>query len=380
MAVGQLIGNAATWLGNTLVRAPLNYLGAGLQNVGLNSIGNAVTSLGGNLGQGIAELGMGNIGNSLKSLYTGADVALGGLLPGAQNVGSGYLASLYTSADKALGGKLPNFANGFGYSAPAATNSALASGAAGDGFLGSQDVYGKTFTDARLLDGTPIKFTPAGNLVTSLAPGASGLSGFMDKAMAGAKLAGAVGAVASLLNGGGSGGSNPTAGRTPASSRMGGALSASRAMSQPQSNSAPAGGGYYAGTGASGGISMGMTEAEKIEAVNDLIDRGYTLDQARAMVDPTAQAVMPGTGGAVDASSIDLFKAAQGSSEQLLNDLSNELNSLSETVNETADAVDAQEQAESGDTKEELIDALVGEGNIPVPLGGGKYSFNPVTF
>ena len=49
-----------------------------------------------------------------------------------------------------------------------------------DGFLRSQDVYGPQFTDARLLDGTPMKFSPTGKLLTSMAPPMSGFDKFMS--------------------------------------------------------------------------------------------------------------------------------------------------------------------------------------------------------
>jgi len=51
-------------------------------------------------------------GNALSGLYAGADKLVGGLLPGAQAFGDGYLANLYTGADKMVGGYLPNIGGG----------------------------------------------------------------------------------------------------------------------------------------------------------------------------------------------------------------------------------------------------------------------------
>lgn len=51
-------------------------------------------------------------GDALSGLYTGADKLVGGMLPGGQAFGDGYLANLYTGADKMAGGYLPNIGGG----------------------------------------------------------------------------------------------------------------------------------------------------------------------------------------------------------------------------------------------------------------------------
>lgn len=372
MAVQEILSTLVDKGTDYLIDVPLSYLQKGLGKIGLDTVGNVLVDSGKLIGGGIDKLalgltgqGVGNFGGGLSDLYTGVDTLVGGVLPRGQDFGAGYLGQMFGQG---------------------ATDGATK--ATSDGLLSSQDVYGKTFPDARLIDGTPIKFTQSGKLATSLAPKVTGANAFMDKAMAGAKLAGAIGTVASMFNGGGgSGGSNPTAGRAPASKRIeraGGALSASRRMSSPQANTPASAGGYGYGTGASGGISMGtgMTEAEKIEAFNSLVSSGVSPEEAKAMVergitDPTATVVMPGTGGTTDASSIDLFSSELSKDEELLNTFEDEVRNalaLRESVSETAEAVEAQEEAEGGDTKEEIVNALVGEDDASGDFGAGRYS------
>jgi hypothetical protein len=125
------IKQGASSLGN-LVSAGAGHLGNAVSNIPVvgNVVGDVVTGI----GSGVGNLVQGNIGQGLGNLYSAADTALGGMLPGA-SVGSfqpmniplsnpgggptGYLSSLYTGADKALGGYLPNFGSFSQYTSPA---------------------------------------------------------------------------------------------------------------------------------------------------------------------------------------------------------------------------------------------------------------------
>jgi hypothetical protein len=114
--LGNLVSTGAGKIGNLVSEIPI--------------VGNVVGDVVSHAGAGIGNLVSGNIGGGLGSLYTAADTALGGLLPGvsgAYNVPltaavgepTGYLSSLYTGADKALGGYLPNFGTFSQYTSPA---------------------------------------------------------------------------------------------------------------------------------------------------------------------------------------------------------------------------------------------------------------------
>lgn len=93
--LGSLLGNIASGVGKVA-----SGIGSTLSNAATN-VGNAFTSA-----------GAGNFGNALGSLYTGVDNLVGGILPGGQAFGQGYLGQLYTGADKMLGGYLPNIGGG----------------------------------------------------------------------------------------------------------------------------------------------------------------------------------------------------------------------------------------------------------------------------
>ena len=83
------LGSLGSWITNTAVPAATNFV--------TNTIPNAVGDL---------------ATNGLSGLYTGADKLLGGILPGGQAFGQGYLGQMYTGADKMLGGYLPNIGGG----------------------------------------------------------------------------------------------------------------------------------------------------------------------------------------------------------------------------------------------------------------------------
>jgi hypothetical protein len=88
----------------------------------------------------------------LQGLYTNADKLLGGILPGGQALGQGYLGQLYTGADKMLGGYLPNIgggaaSGGLGYSpqymaAQKAFNALPGPGGVGAGQVGTSFMGG----------------------------------------------------------------------------------------------------------------------------------------------------------------------------------------------------------------------------------------------
>lgn len=119
-SLGNLVSSGANSIGNLVSEIPV--------------VGNVVGDVVSGVGSGVGNLVQGNIGQGLGNLYTAADTALGGLLPGA-SVGSfqpmniplsnpgggpaGWLSNLYTGADKALGGYLPNFGSFSQYTSPA---------------------------------------------------------------------------------------------------------------------------------------------------------------------------------------------------------------------------------------------------------------------
>jgi hypothetical protein len=130
-SLGNLVSSGAGQLGNLVSEIPV--------------VGNVVGDVISHAGSGIGNLVSGNIGGGLGSLYTAADTALGGALPGiggAYNVplsaavgdSTGYLSSLYSGADKMLGGYLPNFGTFSQYTSPAqAAAQAAAAGQMGTG-------------------------------------------------------------------------------------------------------------------------------------------------------------------------------------------------------------------------------------------------------
>jgi len=334
MAVQEILSTLVDKGTDYLIDVPLSYLQKGLNTIGLGKVGNVLVNSGNLIGGGIDKLalgltgqGAGNFGGGLGDLYTGVDTLVGGVLPRGQDFGAGYLGQMFGQG---------------------ATDGATK--ATSDGLLSSQDVYGNTFTDARLMDGTPIKFTPSGKLATSLVPNATGLNGFIDKVKSGAKLASAVGTVARMLDGGGgsSGGTNPTTGRAPASQRIGGSLGAQRRMSYPQASFTTFDRGIPSQSVGGLALRPGIEMGDKDDKVAALIAQGVNPVVAEEVIDEmdSSSEAITGGGETEDIDSIDMFDA--------------ELNKDIELRRE--------------------FDALVSEENIPVDLGSGRYSFNPVTF
>lgn len=88
------LSSLGSWIANTAAPAVTNFATQTVPNFVTQTIPNAVKDF------------------SLSGLYTGADKVLGGILPGGQAFGQGYLGQLYTGADKMLGGYLPNIGGG----------------------------------------------------------------------------------------------------------------------------------------------------------------------------------------------------------------------------------------------------------------------------
>lgn len=99
------LGNLATNAGSAIANGA-GHLASAASNIPVvgNVLKGGITSLGNGIGQVVS----GNLGGGLNSMYLGADKLLGGILPGGQAFGAGYLGNLYGSADRALGGYLPN--------------------------------------------------------------------------------------------------------------------------------------------------------------------------------------------------------------------------------------------------------------------------------
>lgn len=87
----------ASWATQSAIPAATNFVTQTIPNFVTQTIPNAISN---------------TFGNGLSGLYTGADKLLGGILPGGQAFGQGYLGQLYTGADKMLGGYLPNIGGG----------------------------------------------------------------------------------------------------------------------------------------------------------------------------------------------------------------------------------------------------------------------------
>ena len=322
-----------------LIDIPTNYIAEGLGNIGLKSVGDVIGTVGDKEVSGLSNIAAGNIGG-LKDLYSGADTLVGGILPGGQKFAEGYLGQLYTGADKAIGGYLPNVA-GAGY-VPASTTAGAAAGAnpaVSDGFLSSQDVYGSQFTDARLLDGTPIKFTPAGNLATNLNP-LSGFDKFMGIASPAVKLAGAVGTIASMLDGkgGGGGGRVPTAakGGNTSTGRSSSSSSRRKGMDAPED-----------GGGTTSGLAMGT------RTVGEQIDAG-----ARSDTEAVTSGETNGELGATQATRL-LESSAGMSPDMLAGRVESEMDNLIAETLATESAVEVQEEAEEEEVARDVIQNLV---------------------
>ena len=104
---------------NSMYRDPTQVpsygLWSSLANLGskaVSGVGNVLSNAATNVGNAFTSAGAGNFGNAIGSLYSGVDNLVGGILPGGQAFGQGYLGQLYTGADKMLGGYLPNVGGG----------------------------------------------------------------------------------------------------------------------------------------------------------------------------------------------------------------------------------------------------------------------------
>ena len=160
-------------------------------------VGNVVGDVISHAGAGLGNIVSGNITGGLGSLYTAADTALGGALPGvsgAYNVpltaavgqDAGYLSNLYTGADKMLGGYLPNFGTFSQYTSPAQAAAQAAQG------LNANNAMGTTLTRNGVTGPTTY---------TAYNPGAGGGGGFWDTAGKIANTAQIVGGLYGMLKG-----------------------------------------------------------------------------------------------------------------------------------------------------------------------------------
>ena len=190
----------ASNLGN-LVSAGAGHLGNAVSNIPI--VGNVVGDVVSHAGAGIGNLVSGNITGGLGSLYTAADTALGGALPGisgAYNVPltaavgepTGYLSSLYSGADKALGGYLPNFGTFSQYTSPAQA----AAQAAAAGGLNANNAVGTTLTRGGVTG--PTTYTSVPNAMAEVG-GAGG--GFWDTAGKIVNTAAGIGGIYGMLAG-----------------------------------------------------------------------------------------------------------------------------------------------------------------------------------
>jgi hypothetical protein len=169
-SLGNLVSTGASQIGNLVSEIPI--------------VGNVVGDVVSHAGAGIGNLVSGNISGGLGSLYTAADTALGGALPGISGafnvpltaaVGqpTGYLSSLYSGADKMLGGYLPNFGTFSQYTSPA--QQAAAAAAQG---LNANNAVGTTLTRGGVTG--PTTYTSVPNAMAEVGGGAGG--GFWDTA------------------------------------------------------------------------------------------------------------------------------------------------------------------------------------------------------
>jgi len=188
-SLGNLVSSGAGQLGNLVSNIPV--------------VGNVVGDVVSHAGAGIGNLVSGNISGGLGSLYTAADTALGGALPGisgAYNVPltaavgqpTGYLSSLYTGADKMLGGYLPNFGTFSQYTSPAQA----AAQAAAQG-LNANNAVGTTLTRGGVTG--PTTYTSVPNAMAEVGGASSG--GFWDTASKIANTAQIGGALYSMIKG-----------------------------------------------------------------------------------------------------------------------------------------------------------------------------------
>lgn len=325
-----------------LIDIPTNAIADGLTKIGLDSVGNVIGTVGDKAVSGLSNIAAGNI-VGLKDLYSGADTLVGGILPGGQKFAEGYLGQLYTGADKMFGGYLPNV-GGAGYVAPNATNATLATTGGdtmvSDGFLRSQDVYGPQFTDARLLDGTPMKFSPTGTPLFSMAPPMSGIDKFMSIAQPTVKLAGAVGTIASMLDGKGGGGG----GRVPTAAKGGNTgTRSSSGLSRRSNLDAP----EDKGGGSTSGLGMGR------RSISDQIEASASSD-----TDAVTSGETNGELGATQATRM-LESSAGMSPDQIANMANGDMDNLIAEALATESAVEVQEEVEGEDVARDVIQNLV---------------------
>lgn len=231
--------------------------------------------------------------DGLSNLYTNVDKLVGGVLPYGQDVGAGYLANLYTGADKMAGGRLPNFADGFGYVDQAANQVANQAGGVdlADIAIEGAPTYptdgASSFVDPQLLDGT--SFNPASLSPYSSAP-TSGFQNFLGKAKDAATLAGTIGTIGAMLDGGDTGGATSGSGSTGRRTAL--STRGSRRPVGSGRSSAPAGmpAGESVEPGAGGSIG-GVKSAPKEEvASTPVVNPGASQGEKEVTESPVVEA------------------------------------------------------------------------------------------
>lgn len=231
--------------------------------------------------------------DGLSNLYTNVDKLVGGVLPYGQDVGAGYLANLYTGADKMAGGRLPNFADGFGYVDQAANQVANQAGGVdlADIAIEGAPTYptdgASSFVDPQLLDGT--SFNPASLSPYSSAP-TSGFQNFLGKAKDAATLAGTIGTIGAMLDGGDTGGATSGSGSTGRRNAL--STRGSRRPVGSGRSSAPAGmpAGESVEPGAGGSIG-GVKSAPKEEvASTPVVNPGASQGEKEVTESPVVEA------------------------------------------------------------------------------------------
>lgn len=323
----------------------MSAIGSGAEFIGLDQLG--------------AELAKGG----LKGLYGGLDSLAGGLLPNigsaGVDLGAGYLGKLYSGADKLVGGRLPNFGIA-GTITPEAAAAArgLAAGAGTTASTGAGATANTMIVPAG--SAVPAGYTGStmgnsGNmLLTKVAAPPSGfragVNNFMSYAKPAVGLASAVGTVAALLDGKGSGGNVPTAAKggktiSPGSSSGGGGVR-SRDMNAPASGSEEA--------GPTSGLDMGTRSVA---------------DQVSSAEGSDKDAVTPGENekgelGATQA--VQTIEATNGMAtpDLITSEVTETMGNLVANVNETKSTIAEQEEMEENAIRQDVIQEFV----APSPL------------
>lgn len=169
---------------NSMYRDPTEVpsygLWSSLANLGskaVSGVGNVLSNAATNVGNAFTSAGAGNFGNAVGSLYSGVDNLVGGILPGGQAFGQGYLGQLYTGADKMLGGYLPNVGGGAAAGGAGYTPQYMSAQRAFDALPGpahlNPNMVGTSF------NGGPVTYSP----ISGAAAGGGGVKGMLGRGL-----------------------------------------------------------------------------------------------------------------------------------------------------------------------------------------------------